>query len=151
MQTDIQTHRISGFKALLHCNYHMLFLVLLVKCCHWKRPLYVTTLCITVMWFGFLCAAKDQKAPLFLGQMLLQVSATKHGVASLSINVPGKSEDCYPVILYFSCERPSLCRVSLSLLCTIWDCNYPCLSAIFQCYVFLHWHKSSLSVDGRYG
>lgn len=55
-------------------------------------------MCVTVMWFGFLCAAKDQKAPLCLGQMLLQVSATKHDVASLGINVPMKSDDCSSVM-----------------------------------------------------
>lgn len=55
-------------------------------------------MCVTVMWFGSLCAAKDQKAPLCLGQMLLQVSATKHDVASLSINVPMKSDNCSSVM-----------------------------------------------------
>lgn len=95
-QVDIQTHSISGFTALLHYYHHTLFLlVLLVKCCD---LLPVTTLCITVMWFGFLCAAKDQKAPLSLGQMLLQVSATKHDVASLSVNVAMKTKACYSVM-----------------------------------------------------
>ncbi len=88
MQIDIH------FTAQLHFYHHTLFLVLLVKCCHWKQLLCVTTFCVTVLWFGFLCAAKDQKALLFLGQMLLQVSATKRDVASLSM----KTEDFYTVV-----------------------------------------------------
>lgn len=87
MQINIQTHSISGFTDLLHCYHHTLFLVHLVMCCNWEHLLYVTTWCIIVMWFGFLCAAKDQKALLFLGQMLLQVSTTQHDVTSLCINL----------------------------------------------------------------
>lgn len=53
------------------------------------------------MWFGFLCAAKDKKAPLSLDQMLLQVSATNHDVASVSMNAPMRErerEDHYSVM-----------------------------------------------------
>lgn len=98
-QANVQTRKVSSFTALLYYYHHMLFLVLLVACCHWEHLLlHVTTLCITVMWFGFLCAAKDKKALLHLDQMLLQVSATNHDVASLSVNAPMKKEDCYSVM-----------------------------------------------------
>lgn len=43
---------------------------------------------ITFLWFGFLCAAKDQKAPLFLDQILLQVSAKKPNIDIFDIHAP---------------------------------------------------------------
>lgn len=66
------------------------------------------------MWFDFLCAAKDKKALLFLGQMLLQVSDTDPVAASLSPLVPAKKEDCYSVMLvgmFPIKESPSFYRV----------------------------------------
>lgn len=71
----------------------MLFPTLHVMCSHWEDVLDVIALCVTVMWFGFLCAAKDKKAPLSLDQMLLQVSATNHDVASVSMNAPMRERE----------------------------------------------------------
>lgn len=68
-----------------------------------------------MMWFDFLCAAKDKKALLFLGQMLLQVSDTDPVAASLSALVPVKKEDCYSLMLvgmFPMKESPSFCRDS---------------------------------------
>lgn len=50
--------------------------------------------------------------------------------------------------LHFSHESAFLCGVSLYFLGVIWVWDYPCLSTVILCYVFMPRHKSSLSWGG---
>ena len=102
-EIHIQIHSISDFTALLLYYHHLLFLVLLAK--SWGNAC-IPTLCMTVMWFGFLCAAKDQKARLFLGPLLLQVSSSQPDPASLSTNIPQEAKGLF--LHYLSHESRAL-------------------------------------------
>lgn len=87
--------------------------------CH-EKPLAVVgifTLCITVTWFGFLCAAKDQKAPPSLDQMLPQVSL--HDAASLSRRLPfcsGFSWSWLDPLSPIHCPHSDMCALRLAWL-----------------------------------
>lgn len=104
--------------------------------------------CVTVLWFGFLCAAKEQKAPLFLDQTLLQVSARKPDVAIFVIkrSTGGLFGGC----LAMSSLQDSFCAARLCVFVVWWQDYTSLLTIIMPCVPKL-WHKICLFKGGEMG
>lgn len=138
-QVVIQTQSISGLTALLHYYHHTHFLVLVLSlrthaCCVYNS---------NVVWFPLCC--KGPKSP------ALPRPDSAGGECHKAWRNPPLMYPWRQRIVTQLCRFvffPMKAHLCVKFPCTCWGWDYPCQPTIILCYVFMPWHKLSLSQGG---